>query len=166
MQELGPVSRMMSSTELKGTQAFVCRSHHVRRYHFSDQSVDTPSLQAPVHHAPFPSSLQRNVRFDCCMVLGFLLRGSTHPIPEGCTLLTVAQGSMFSSKPISSSWELPGHRTGHSVIDYPVFLLSLAAINMTFDLVLVCLPLFVISRLHLDKRRKWAVAGIFLLGGL
>ncbi|KAL8919491.1 MAG: hypothetical protein Q9208_006776 [Pyrenodesmia sp. 3 TL-2023] len=74
-------------------------------------------------------------------------------------------GSMFSSKPISSSWELPSHTTGHSVIDYPVFLLSLAAINTTFDLIVVCLPLFVISRLHLDKRRKWAVAGIFLLGG-
>ncbi|KAL9029226.1 MAG: hypothetical protein Q9196_002507 [Gyalolechia fulgens] len=37
---------------------------------------------------------------------------------------------------------------------------------MTLDLVIVCMPLFVISRLHMDKKQKWAVGGIFMMGAL
>ncbi|KAL8852118.1 MAG: hypothetical protein Q9221_002941 [Calogaya cf. arnoldii] len=73
-------------------------------------------------------------------------------------------GYFFSHKPVSFGWELPGHDT-HQTINLPVFLLSLAAINMILDLVVICMPLFVIRKLHLDRRRKLAVAGMFLLGG-
>ncbi|KAL8907023.1 MAG: hypothetical protein Q9171_006026 [Xanthocarpia ochracea] len=84
----------------------------------------------------------------------------------GAWFLACVFGQMFSSKPISASWEHPGHRIGRSVINYPVFLISMAAINSALDLVTVCLPLPVISKLHMNTKRKWAVGGVFMLGGL
>lgn len=83
----------------------------------------------------------------------------------GFSLIAV-KGQIFSSRPISDSWAPLDHRSGHSVISIPDFQLSLAAINLTLDLVIVCMPLFVIRRLHMDTKRKWAVGGIFMLGAL
>ncbi|KAL8915975.1 MAG: hypothetical protein Q9172_006534 [Xanthocarpia lactea] len=42
----------------------------------------------------------------------------------------------------------------------------MAAINSALDLVTVCLPLPVISKLHMNTKRKWAVGGVFMFGGL
>ncbi|KAL8939047.1 MAG: hypothetical protein Q9216_003576 [Gyalolechia sp. 2 TL-2023] len=76
------------------------------------------------------------------------------------------RGQFFSCKPISDSWTFFQDRTGHCPVGIPDFQLALAAINMSFDLVIVCMPLFVISRLQMDRKRKWAVGGIFMLGAL
>ncbi|KAL9002717.1 MAG: hypothetical protein Q9188_004370 [Gyalolechia gomerana] len=82
----------------------------------------------------------------------------------GGWFLTATLGQIFSCKPISDSWTFFTHRSGHCPIGITNFQLSLAAINMTLDLVIVCMPLFVISRLHMDIKQKWAVGGIFMLG--
>lgn len=90
-----------------------------------------------------------------CSVMFFLTGG---------WFLAAILGQMFSSTPISDSWTSLEHRTGHSVISIPDFQLSLAAINLALDFTIVCMPLFVISKLHMDRKRKWAVGGIFMLG--
>lgn len=78
--------------------------------------------------------------------------------------LTSILGQFFSCRPISDSWTFFKDRSGHCPVGIPDFQLSMAAINLIFDIVIVCMPLFVISKLQMDAKRKWAVGGIFALG--
>ena len=84
--------------------------------------------------------------------------------PEQITLTkTPNQGELFSSKTVSEAWQ---NAFGPFSIDYPDFLLSMAAINMVLDAIVVCMPLFVIRTLQMAPMRKVQVSGIFLLGSL
>lgn len=58
------------------------------------------------------------------------------------------------------SWEL----TPSYTINYPVWLIANAALDMFLDLVTLCMPLFVIRTLHMSTKRKFVVSGIFSLG--
>jgi hypothetical protein len=49
-------------------------------------------------------------------------------------------------------------------INYPVYLLTQAVLNLTLDIATLCLPLFVIRRMHMSRRKRFMVAGIFGLG--
>ena len=42
----------------------------------------------------------------------------------------------------------------------------LYATDVLADIVILCLPLFVIRKLRIGKREKFALIGIFALGGL
>lgn len=44
--------------------------------------------------------------------------------------------------------------------------MAIAVIDATIDLVTVCYPLSVIKNLHMSRKRKISVAGVFMLGGL
>ncbi|KAF2258868.1 hypothetical protein CC78DRAFT_537472 [Lojkania enalia] len=54
--------------------------------------------------------------------------------------------------------------TSQTSINYPAFLLVNAVINMVLDIATLCLPLFIIRTLHISKKRKIVIGGIFWLG--
>ena len=75
----------------------------------------------------------------------------------------IKQGEVFSYKTLSKGPKSPD---GPFVIHYAAFLLSMGAINMILDVIVVCMPLFVIQTLQISSVRKAQVSGIFLLGFL
>lgn len=76
-------------------------------------------------------------------------------------LITSIFGEVFSSKPVSKG---PDNSVGPFIINYTGFLLSMTAINMVLDVMVVCMPLSVIRALQMSSARKVQVSGIFLLG--
>lgn len=69
--------------------------------------------------------------------------------------------TVFQDHPISANWNMDG-----TTIDYPVLYIFMVALEVVYDLVVLCLPLPVISSLHLSHKRKRMIIGIFWLGGL
>lgn len=58
---------------------------------------------------------------------------------------------MFEYKPVSKG---PKNPDGPFVINYTGFLLSMTAINIILDAIVVCMPLSVIQTLHMSSARK------------
>lgn len=77
------------------------------------------------------------------------------------TLVAMFFVTLFQDHPISRNWTSNG-----TTIDFTVFYIFTAALEAAYDLAILCLPLPMIRGLHLSKRRKWVIAGIFWLGGL
>lgn len=72
--------------------------------------------------------------------------------------------SLCSCRPISAFWN---HGIEHrKCINLLVFWYFNASFNIASDMAVVALPLYVLRRLDLPKRQKWAVMGIFAVGGL
>lgn len=89
-----------------------------------------------------------------------------HPCPlvlvgQSCSH-HIPQTQIFSAWPISNWWK-PG---GTYSISYGVFLFSFAAIDMLLDIVILCLPLPVIRKLHMEKSKKFMLVGVFWMGFL
>ena len=77
------------------------------------------------------------------------------------------QAHLSASNPVSKFWDHPlVSEESSNVYDYPAFLIAMSSIDLIFDLVILSLPLPVIKNLHLSLRRKWTLAGIFMLGFL
>ncbi|KAF1940881.1 hypothetical protein EJ02DRAFT_405740 [Clathrospora elynae] len=68
---------------------------------------------------------------------------------------------LFEGEPISASWGVPGGR-----LRFDAAKLGLAQVgtSIALDMVVLCFPLPVISRLHLQNKRKVLVGCIFWLG--
>ena len=79
-------------------------------------------------------------------------------------LIATLLGTLLRSTPISLNWNptQPGGHHGNIVILFSF----VGASDIFLDIFILALPLPVIRRLHMTTRRKWAVAGIFWLGGL
>ena len=73
------------------------------------------------------------------------------------------QGEVFSYKTPSKGPKIPEGPFG---MNYAAFLLAMGVINMVLDVVVVCMPLFMIQALQISSMRKAQVSGIFLLGFL
>ncbi len=56
---------------------------------------------------------------------------------------------------------LPGYCT-----DFGIFFLVTSIVDLLLDVSLLCLPLWVISHLQLQRKQQITLAMIFLLGGL
>lgn len=69
---------------------------------------------------------------------------------------------MFQNNPITGWWT----GQGHPVIDSIKISLSQAGTSIGLDFLVLCFPIPVISRLHMETKRKVAVMMIFWLGGL
>ena len=69
---------------------------------------------------------------------------------------------IFEWTPVSGAW----NGLGTANIDIAPFNLSQAGTSIVLDLIVLCFPLPVISRLHMKTSRKVAVSMIFWLGGL
>lgn len=71
----------------------------------------------------------------------------------------------FQCTPISYGWtQFTGKTTGKCV-DFTALLLSTAVINICTDVAVLVLPMPLVWRLKIERSQKFAVSGIFLLGG-
>ena len=52
------------------------------------------------------------------------------------------------------------------LLDYGKFTLTMAILDLVFDMAILILPLPIINNLHMDSKRKYALAGIFALGSM
>ncbi|XDG07882.1 hypothetical protein ABKA04_007497 [Annulohypoxylon sp. FPYF3050] len=67
---------------------------------------------------------------------------------------------IFSAWPIYYWWTLGKTYT----INYGAFLTSFAAIDLALDIVILSLPIPIIRSLHMNRRRKFLLLGVFWLG--
>lgn len=74
---------------------------------------------------------------------------------------------LFSARNVSEFWNAPLDSKGEEfVIDLGSLIMSYAIIDIVLDVGILALPLPVIGRLHMNRTKRWAVAGVFLLGAL
>lgn len=70
------------------------------------------------------------------------------------------QSAAFSAWPISDFWNLQGKMN----LDFGVWATTMAALDVLFDLLVLCLPLPVIAHLQITTKRKISLIGMFWLG--
>lgn len=77
--------------------------------------------------------------------------------------LAVELATIMTCLPPEKFWnrETPG-----TCLNFNVFTLAYSICEIIIDTVILCLPLGMISTLHLSRRNKILLSGIFLLGGL
>ncbi|CAG8961582.1 hypothetical protein HYFRA_00006116 [Hymenoscyphus fraxineus] len=72
---------------------------------------------------------------------------------------------LFCARGVSTFWSTPPQLEGTQyVIDPPSTITAIAVLDITLDIAVLSLPLPVIKSLHMSSRKRWYVAGIFLLG--
>lgn len=89
-------------------------------------------------------------------------------------ILSVAMGmfwvgnviaEIFTCVPLKYSFE-----TARSPAEYcfnsNLWWLANGLIELVFDVIIICLPLRMVARLHVSRRKRIGIAGIFLLGAL
>ena len=54
----------------------------------------------------------------------------------------------------------------HQCIDLKAYWLAVTGSNMALDLIILCMPLYMVYNLRLQTRQKVALSGIFALGAL
>ena len=67
--------------------------------------------------------------------------------------------------PLEWNWK-NGNADPRYCINYNTFWLGTGICESVIDLVILSLPLVMVSKLHMERSRKYSVAGVFLLGGL
>ena len=71
----------------------------------------------------------------------------------------------LSCIPIDWSWK-NGNADPRYCINYNTFWLVSGIFESVIDVAILSLPLGMVSKLHMERSRKFSVAGVFLLGGL
>ena len=69
--------------------------------------------------------------------------------------------TLFQDKPIERNWGTVG-----TTINWRIFYIVEVATDVVLDVFILCMPLPVIKRLHMNRRKKWLLAAIFWLGAL
>jgi hypothetical protein len=67
---------------------------------------------------------------------------------------------MFSANPVSNFW----NEYGHTTINFGVWSITMSAIDVALDAIVLCLPIPMIRNLKISTRRKISLLGIFWLG--
>ena len=70
---------------------------------------------------------------------------------------------IFACRPIRAAWDINVKGT---CIPVNIAFMGMGAFNALTDVIIVCLPMPLLWRLHVDKARKVQLCSIFLLGGL
>lgn len=75
---------------------------------------------------------------------------------------------LFQCTPISYFWEELGRNppTNGFCIDKGAFYVSTAALTAFTDILVLALPFWILLGLQMRRRVKWALVGIFALGGM
>jgi hypothetical protein len=75
---------------------------------------------------------------------------------------------IFQCTPINYFWEQAGRNppTEGKCINSPVFVTSTAALNVLTDILVLMLPFWIFLGLQMPRRVKWALIGVFTLGGM
>ena len=69
--------------------------------------------------------------------------------------------TLFQDKPIARNWGAPG-----TAVNWRDLYLVEIVVDIALDIFILCMPLPVISRLHMSRKKKWLIGGIFWLGAL
>lgn len=69
--------------------------------------------------------------------------------------------TLFQDKPIARNWGAPG-----TAINWRIFYIVEIATDVALDIFILCLPLPVIHRLQVSKKKKWLISGLFWLGAV
>lgn len=69
--------------------------------------------------------------------------------------------AVFQCQPIAKAWDinLPGH-----CISYRVLFVDFIAPNIALDVLILCLPLYEVTKLHITTKQSIALCSVFLLG--
>ncbi|KAF2232749.1 hypothetical protein EV356DRAFT_568444 [Viridothelium virens] len=79
--------------------------------------------------------------------------------------VTFSFATLFQTIPISNNWASHGSSNAHGrTIRLDDMYTANSALEITLDIVTLCLPLFVVWRLQMCPSQKLVVSGIFLLG--
>lgn len=73
--------------------------------------------------------------------------------------------AIFSCYPVSGFWDLT-MEPAPVCINYRTFHIANSATNIFADVMILCLPMGKIWNLHMSRKSKAAVSGMFLMGGL
>ncbi|OAK94255.1 hypothetical protein IQ06DRAFT_234874 [Phaeosphaeriaceae sp. SRC1lsM3a] len=81
------------------------------------------------------------------------------------SFVIAANTVLFCARGVSSFWNAPIDSKGEEfVLDLGSLIVAYAIIDIVLDVGILALPLPVIGRLHMNRTKRWAVAGVFLLG--
>ncbi|KAF2869475.1 hypothetical protein BDV95DRAFT_101380 [Massariosphaeria phaeospora] len=69
--------------------------------------------------------------------------------------------TLFQDKPIRRNWEGEG-----TTINWQIFYIVCIASDVALDIFILCLPLPVIHRLRISRKKRWLVSGVFWLGAV
>lgn len=67
--------------------------------------------------------------------------------------------------PLEWNW-LNGNADPRHCINYNIFWMATGILESVIDLIILVLPFRMIFKLHMDRSKKFGLAGVFLLGGL
>ena len=74
-------------------------------------------------------------------------------------------GQIFLCRPISAAWD-PNSLFTDKCLDVQAYLKGVTVSNLLIDVIILCLPIYMVLRLQLPIRKKIVVSGIFMVGGL
>lgn len=72
-------------------------------------------------------------------------------------------GLIFAKHPVEAQWNVT---QPHTSINDMAFWISMAVINICLDITILAIPQIKVRKLHMSRRRRMAVQGVFLLGAL
>ncbi|KAI4138850.1 MAG: hypothetical protein L6R39_006573 [Caloplaca ligustica] len=95
-----------------------------------------------------------------------VLRPATYILSTLCVmwLLTAVFFFVFGCDPVEANYVVTYPTKSHCK-PFGIFNFFLELINALFDVAILAMPCFIIPKLHLNKRQKYQVLGIFLTGG-
>ncbi|KAL2201834.1 CFEM domain-containing protein [Sarocladium strictum] len=74
---------------------------------------------------------------------------------------------IFQCTPVSLAWEIAGPNPPEGTcINGPVFITLTAALTILTDILVLVLPFWIFLGLQMPRRVKWALLGVFALGGV
>ena len=75
--------------------------------------------------------------------------------------------NIFQCNPINAYWDtyLLSDPSSHC-LDFNKLFVGYAVTDVLLDVIILCLPIYMIRKLHLPKRQKLTLSAIFLLGSL
>jgi hypothetical protein len=90
-------------------------------------------------------------------------RGTCKDTDDCCAMTADSHQTQLNiTKPISDTW----NPLAKYQIDFNAFALAIAAISIVLDVIILCLPLFIIHTLHMRTKQKVLTGGILWLGVL
>lgn len=73
---------------------------------------------------------------------------------------------IFQCSPVPAAWRVMMRLSGARCIPATRIVFGAELANVLLDILILALPIYMVRRLQLPRRRKVVVGGIFLLGGL
>lgn len=95
------------------------------------------------------------------------IKNATLVIGVACVMWAIAAVCcvIFQCHPISGAWT-PEDLFTDRCIDLRTYFQCVSGAHMGFDIIILCMPLRMISKLELPVDQKLMLSGIFMIGGL